>query len=338
MNLIDKYIAEVGKHLPRKNRADIEAEIRSTLEDMLEERNQGKAPADEATVMQLLKEYGSPREVAATYKTHQYLIGPRLFPIFEWVIRIVVAVVAGASLLGFGLGLTETGLTGPAFLSALGEWFSDLIGGLVAAFGNVVLVFAILERTKAAHEFEKEFKEWDPKELEAAPDPDKVDLPDHIATLIFTFLGLVVLNLYPNLMAIRYLSNGAWVTLPVLTATFFSFLAWINITGALQIAFNGFMLGQKVWTPVTRILGILVDIAGMILGIVILRTPGIFGITPEGLNSIGLAEAANELSRLFNYLPSLIIFIVVIVTTIKVIKSLLQIFSARPKSPYLILK
>src|SRR5215207_892903 len=314
MNLIDKYIAEVGKHLP------------------------GKTPADEATVMQLLKEYGSPREVAATYKTHQYLIGPRLFPIFEWVIRIVVTVVAGASLLGFGLGLTETGLTGPAFLSALGEWSSDLIGGLVAAFGNVVLVFAILERTKAATQFEKEFKEWDPQELEGASDPDKVELSDHIAALIFTFLGLVVLNLYPNLMAIRYMSGGTWVTLPVLTATFFSFLAWINITGALQIAFNGFMLGQKVWTPVTRILGILVDIAGMILGIVILRTPGIFGITPEGLNSIGLAEAANELSRLFNYLPSLIIFIVVIVTTIKVIKSLLQIFSARPKPPYLILK
>src|SRR5574339_1253788 len=99
MNLIDKYIAEAGKHLPRRNRADIEAEIRSTLEDMLEERKQGDSPADEATVMDLLKEYGSPREVAAKYKTHQYLIGPRLFPIFETVIKIVLAVVAGASLI-----------------------------------------------------------------------------------------------------------------------------------------------------------------------------------------------------------------------------------------------
>ncbi len=80
MNLIDKYIVEVGKYLPRKNRADIEAEIRSTLEDMLDERKPADGPADEATVMELLKEYGSPREVAATYKTHQYLIGPRLFP------------------------------------------------------------------------------------------------------------------------------------------------------------------------------------------------------------------------------------------------------------------
>ena len=35
MKLIDRYIAEVGRHLPRKQRADIEAEIRSTLEDIL---------------------------------------------------------------------------------------------------------------------------------------------------------------------------------------------------------------------------------------------------------------------------------------------------------------
>ncbi len=115
MKLIDRYIAEVGKHLPSKNRADIEAEIRSTLEDMLDERVQAsgaKDPADEATVLQLLKEYGSPRDVAATYQTHQYqyLIGPRLFPIFERVIRIIFAIVAGASLIGLAVGLAETGL------------------------------------------------------------------------------------------------------------------------------------------------------------------------------------------------------------------------------------
>ena len=48
MNLIDKYIAEVGKYLPRKSRADIEAEIRSTLEDMLEERTQASGAGDRA--------------------------------------------------------------------------------------------------------------------------------------------------------------------------------------------------------------------------------------------------------------------------------------------------
>src|SRR5512141_2228091 len=174
MNLIDKYIAEIGKHLPRKNRTDIEAEIRSTLEDMLDERTQGKGPADEATVMALLKEYGSPREVAATYKTQQYLIGPRLFPIFEMVLRIVLIVVASASLIGLAVTLVKTNLTGPEFISALGQWIGSLVSGLIAAFGNIALVFAIMERTQLGNKFEREFKEWDPKELKEEPGPDQI--------------------------------------------------------------------------------------------------------------------------------------------------------------------
>jgi HAAS len=338
MNLIDKYIAEVGKYLPRKNRTDIEAEIRSTLEDMLDERKQGNGPADEVTVMELLKEYGSPREVAATYKTHQYLIGPRLFPIFEMILRIVLAVVAGASLIGLGLSLSKIDLAGPAFTSAIGEWFGSLISGLIAAFGNITLIFAVIERTQIANKFEKEFKEWDPKELRSEPDPDKIDLPDHIATIIFTFLGLVVLNLYPNLLSIRYPSDGTWITLPVLTEVFFRFLPWINIMGLVQMVFNGFMLSQRDWTPVTRILGILVDIAGMVLAVVILRTPDIFGVTPGALNAIGITESADNLSRLFNSLPTIIIIIVVLATAIKVIKSLLRLFSVKSKSPYPVMK
>jgi hypothetical protein len=338
MNLINKYITEVGKYLPRKNRADIEAEIRSTLEDMLDERKPAEGPADEATVMELLKEYGSPREVAATYKTHQYLIGPRLFPIFETVLRIVFAVVAGASLIGLGVGLTKTGLTGTAFVSTIGQWFGGLISGLIAAFGNVALIFAIIDRTQVSNKFEREFKEWDPKELKQEPDPDQIDLPDHIATIIFTALALVVFNLYPNLLSIRYSSGGTWVTWPILTEAFFHFLPWINIMGLLQIIFNGFMLGQRDWTPVTRSLSIVMDIAGMILAVIILRTPGIFGVTPESLASIGLSEAADNLSRLFNFLPTIIITIVVVVTTVKVVKSLLRLFSDKSRSPYPVMK
>src|SRR6185503_17857331 len=120
---------------------------------------------------------------------HQYLIGPRLFPTFETVLRIVLAVVAGASLLGLGFSLTKTGWTGPEFASAMGQWFGGLIGGLIAAFGNIALIFAIIERTQAANQFEKEVKEWDPKALNSEPDPDRIDLPDHIATIIFTVLG-----------------------------------------------------------------------------------------------------------------------------------------------------
>ncbi len=337
MNLLDKYVAAVGRHLPQKNRADIEAEIRSTLEDMLEERKQSDGPASEAEIVELLKEYGSPYNVAATYKPpqHQYLIGPRMFPIFERVLRIVLAVVAAASLIGLVVALTKTGLTGPEFASSLGEWFGGLIGGLIAAFGNVALVFAIIERTKVADEFEKEFKEWDPKELnESELNPERVDKADYIATIIFTFLGLVVLNLYPDLFAIRFQSDGTWTSLPILTDAFFQYLPWINVMGLVQMAFSGYMLSQKEWIPVTRVSGILVDIAGMILAVLILRTPGVFAMTSAMLTAIGDPEAIDALSKIFNFIPMIVIAVVVVVTGIKTVKSLLRLVNVNPKSPY----
>src|SRR5512145_2155464 len=108
MNLIDRYIAEVGKHLPRKQRADIQAEIRSTLEDMLEERKPAEGSVDDAMTIALLKEYGSPREVAESYVGPRYLIGPRVYPTFELVTKIVVAVLVAVALAGLGLSLARS--------------------------------------------------------------------------------------------------------------------------------------------------------------------------------------------------------------------------------------
>lgn len=333
MNLIDKYVVEVGKYLPRKGRADIEAEIRSTLEDMLEERKQAET-ASEAEVIQLLKEYGAPREVAAKYASHPYLIGPRLFPLFEMILRIVIAVVTAVSILGLGVSLAKTGFADAAFLPALKDWFLNLMSGLVAAFGNIALVFAIIERLPAAKKFEEDAKEWDPKELKEARDPDLIDLPDHIATIIFTVLGLVVLNLYPNLLAIHIGSNGDMTTVSVLTEAFFRFLPWINILGVLQIVFNGFMLSQKEWQTSTRVSSIVMDIAQAVLSVVILTTPAIFGVTPEALRAAGVQESAEALSQLVNAIPMVVLAIVVVITAIKVIKSALQLFQGRTKPLY----
>jgi hypothetical protein len=96
MKLIDRYVTEVGKNLPLvKGRKDIEKELRSTLEDMLEDRASTTGrPRDEAMEIELLKEYGAPQTVAQTYNPHPYLIGPRMFPIFIMVLKIVITVIS----------------------------------------------------------------------------------------------------------------------------------------------------------------------------------------------------------------------------------------------------
>ena len=94
MKLIDIYISEVGKHLPRKSRLDIQEEIRSALQDLLEDRSQQSGrPIDDDLIVEVLKEYGSPEKVAASYLPERYLIGPQLFPAFLKTVQIVLPIV-----------------------------------------------------------------------------------------------------------------------------------------------------------------------------------------------------------------------------------------------------
>ena len=100
MSLIERYLNEVGKYLPAKNKEDILEELRSHLSDTLDERVKGEATEED--VAALLKETGSPQKIAASYPgSRQYLVGPELYPFFRMVAGIVIAVVIGAQLLDF---------------------------------------------------------------------------------------------------------------------------------------------------------------------------------------------------------------------------------------------
>jgi len=111
-NLIDRYIAEVGKHLALRNRADIQKEIRSTLEDMLEDRAKqaGREP-DEAMLVDLLKEFGKPEDVAASYLPERCLVGPTLYPIFSLVAWVALPTLAAVLLITLGIGIFSADLT-----------------------------------------------------------------------------------------------------------------------------------------------------------------------------------------------------------------------------------
>ena len=339
MNLIDKYIAEVGKYLPRKSRSDIEAEIRSTLEDMLEERKQPQGAVDDAMIVELLKEYGAPRKVAESYIGPRYLIGPRMYPIFEMVTRIVVAVLFALALAGLGIGLARSSLTGPEFLKTVGESALGLLSGLITAFGNIVLVFAILERTLPAKEFEKETEDWNPADLANEPDPDRVKFGEQIVGIFFLFLFLVIFNLYPGVIGFGFFNESDWVLIsPVLTEAFFAYLPWLNILALLQIVFSVYLLRQGVWNTGLRILNIVLELAGIALAVVMLRGPALVALTSEQLANTPLAESEPVFTTVANLIPTLVLTIVIIVSSIEVAQMVYQLMKSRPSSTYPVVK
>jgi hypothetical protein len=337
MNLIDKYVVEVGRHLPRKGRADIEAEIRSTLEDMLEERDQASLK-DEAAIIALLKEYGSPREIAESYVGPRYLISPRIYPLFELVTKIVLSVITGIAIVGLGIGLVGSSLTGLDFLSKVADAALGLFGGLVTVFGNIVIVFAILDRTLPASEFEKG-EEWDPARLASEPDTDEVKVGEQIVGLLFLALFLILFNLYPEVVGFGFFDENDWVFIPTaLSGAFFNYLPWINILFLIEIGLTVYLIRAGVWSIATRIASVIINLAGIALAVAMLRGPALVDLSPGRLAGTPLAESAETLISIGSLIPAIILIIVIIISGIEAAQMLYHILRGRPSPPYPVAK
>ena len=293
MNMLDLYITEIGRHLPEKTRTDLQREIRSLLEDALDDASQSQdRPVDEAMTVEVLKKFGEPEKVAASYSQPRYLIGPRIFPTYWMVLRIVLAVVLAVSALGIGLGWGEGANPGQSPFEVILAAFTGLLGALIAALGNVTLVFAILERT--IPDFSMKEKEWDPRQMKAEPDPEKVSPFEPILGAFFISVALLVLNLYPQWISIFSFIDGRWENVPLLAPEFFKYVPFINILLIADLIRNALLLQQGRWTTALRIFVIATSIAGIALAATMLAGPTLLQLDPADLARLGWDEIARR--------------------------------------------
>lgn len=338
MNLLDKYITAVGDNLPRKGRADIEAEIRSTLQDMLDDRSRETGqPIDEALISAVLKEYGAPAKVAATYQEPRYLVGPRLYPTFELVLKIVLAVMVGVALLNLAIGMVNTP-AGPEFGVALWQFLGQVLSGGVLAFGNLVLVFAVLERVLKEDDYEKQVRDWSPADLAKTPDPQAVKRLELILEIVFTVIGLVIVNLYANQLGIGFVTDGQWRWVPFLSPAFFRYLPWINGLSVLQIALKLMVLRQNVWQTWAQVFGLGLRAAGVVLAAVMLTGPSLVGISEATVVDTPLAGHAGELMSAVTLGVSIGLVVAVIAGSVAVVRTIYQLVVRRTPAGFPVMK
>ncbi len=334
MELIDLYVAEVRKRLPLKGRADIEAELRSTLEDMLDDlsRKAGR-PADEAMTLDLLRDYGPPDKVAATYNPHPYLIGPRLFPFLVMVLKIVLGVLVTVLLITLGIRLGSQPMAGIEVARAIGEGMLGILSAMLQAFGNIVLVFAILERFAPASEFkmDEEKKTWDPASLRSSPAAETIKPGESISNIVFTVAALVLFNGYPQLIGLHFLKDGGWVNIPVLNAAFFRWLPYINVLWALQLALNLVLFREGRWQPVTRRVSMVLDAAGIVIAYRLLVGPPMLGLSVATLSDAAGIETATAtmLVMLLQQAARMVIVIVMLAKAAELVKNFVRQFARR---------
>jgi hypothetical protein len=173
MDLIERYLHAVKGHLPLKHQDDVVAELGEDVRSRIDERESELGrPLDESEVAAVLKSLGHPAILAAGYGPWQRLIGPALFPMYVYILKMAL----GISLL--------VNVVLSAVLFATGHSATDSLRGLITfpfvtamlVFGWVTIVFAIIDAkagpatlSEAVTGHKALFANWDPRALPAVP-------------------------------------------------------------------------------------------------------------------------------------------------------------------------
>lgn len=343
MNLIDTYVSEVGRHLPQKNRADIEAEIRSAIQDLLEERaRQGGKPADdEETIFEVLKEYGAPEKVAASYQPERYLIGPRLYPAYIKVLQIVLPIIGVLALVGLGFSLGQLKLTASDAFEVIITAIANYFGSMITALGSITLIFALLERF--IPDLKTAGAKWDPRSLRKVSPPDQVKPVGLILEILFTGLAILIFNFFPQLINIGYYSNGSWWVgfistqtgqaweTTLLSEAFFRYLPALNIIWGLTIVLDVILIQRGRWEVWSR--WFVIGVKALMIGVaaVMLAGPSLIGVTAQSLIEAGFPapEAADILVTLMNQGVRVGLALVILFDGLDLVKALIHLFRQR---------
>ncbi len=270
--LIERYVHEVGQHLPRRMRDDIKLELSSLVHDTVEERTAvAEHGATTKIAAEVLREFGKPEEMAASYLSEQYLIGPALFPIYKLVVSIALAVIGAPWLLAMGLTLFNQGA------AALGDQLWSIISGFGAAalaqLGFVTLVFAVIEtvarqKKEAPVEAAAAQADWDPYTLPPVTDPDRIKRGEYLAGVIFTILVIILFNVYPHWIGVITFTSGSSdpVVFPLLAAEFSVHIPWLTMAWTAEVVLKLIVLGQGRWQRPTRWMELGLGLFGLYVG------------------------------------------------------------------------
>jgi hypothetical protein len=178
-DLVERYVAAVKFWLPEKLREDIGAELADDIHSEIDEAEKAKGrPLSEDDVAAILKARGKPMSVAARYQPQRHLIGPELFPLYIFVLKIVAAICLAPAVLSWIFHPV-----GAAFSGA----FPSLVDSLLTAFAIVTIVFALIEH-KGIDIGKK--TDWNPKTLRPVVDKNRIPRSDSVADIIGALIGI----------------------------------------------------------------------------------------------------------------------------------------------------
>ncbi|MEE4280843.1 MAG: hypothetical protein V2I41_02800 [Pseudomonadales bacterium] len=237
MQLVESYLYEVGRFLPKEERDELLADLRDDILGEIEGAAEaaGRAPqvADEQEV---IARFGHPLKAAGRYQKPRALIGTDLYPAFMHTLKVVSSVAV------FGLYLVWL-IGGEAADWRLGPFalLGMFIEVLLWVFASVVLVFVAIEYSGERLRW---YENWQPSAL-SSTSLGVINRQDVITNLISE--GFFLLWWNNVVVLVGFLPEGAAEQVIALSPIWATFFWPLNIIFGVLFVLHFYVLVRGIW-------------------------------------------------------------------------------------------
>ncbi len=330
-NLIERYVYDVARRLPEKDREDVKKELRANIYDMLPEG------ASEDAVKKVLYELGSPVSLAEKYRTRpRYLISPAYFDeyvsVLKWVVPLVGVLVM---LIGFAVGAFDAAKTETTHIAFVisGIMSKGISMGVFAAFQ--ALVWTTIGFVIAEHSGEKKPKigehGWRIEDLpEVQSAKAGIPLSEGIAELVLSVVFSIFALLFctGRLPFAMIFAQGDMVFYNIFSQSFLNMLVpFILVSLLLSVVQAVAKIKDRRWSVLVCASVVVKKLVDMALTLYLINQPNILSTEFHGfLADTGVLQALPNVNgtNVLVIAFSVLIIIGAIAETIKTIKLTVQ--------------
>lgn len=189
--LTERYVGATLRSIPTRQRGDIEAELRASIEDAVEARL-GNGENEAEAEKQVLSELGDPDRLASGYTGGpRYLIGPEHFFAYRRLLTVLLVTVIPVVIAVTAVGQVIAG-------GDVGRVITQTWGIAMTLFVHIVfwttLVFYFIGRSE-----EESGTEWSLSHLPSLPSKGSIKLSDTIWGVVFLAVAIAMIILSRDL-------------------------------------------------------------------------------------------------------------------------------------------
>ena len=280
-NTIERYLQDVARRLPEKEREDVKEELRANIYDMLPDG------ATEEQIRKVLYELGSPASLAGKYRQNpRYLISPAYYEeyvsVLKWILPLVGVVVM---VIGFITGSVEAFQTDPSqyYLIITKVISQGIAMGFSGAFQALVWTtvgFVIAERS-GEHAEQKGKHSWRIEDLPELNKTEQTHIPlsEGIAELIVAIIFSIIALLYctGQLPFVMVFSEQGLYFSSVLSESFLAMcIPVVLINLFLGVVAGAAKIKDRRWSVLVCVAVVLKTLVGMAMALYLLKQPNMF--------------------------------------------------------------